>query len=229
MQLVNLKIWDPETSVDRNGCTAFLWAAGEGHLNICQLLYTHFAIDVNCMKGKAGQKRHALHWATRNGHIEVCDWLVNVLGVDVNIATEDGTTPLHFACYTGQFSMCKWLVDCVNCNVNQLNSYGCNASQWCAINGDVDIMKLMKASGLDFSVINNNGHSALHKAAIKGNFECCKWLLLSDAEGGGGLQEVHMAEDSDGFTPMLFARSNGHIELANWFVSRTENIHFEHS
>ena len=98
-------------------------------------------------------------------------------------------------------------------NINKLNSYGCNASQWLALRGDVESMKYFLSLGLDFKILNRNGHSALHKAAIKGNMAACIWLLTPEQEGGAGLGLEHMQPDDDNFTPMLFATANGHSEL----------------
>ena len=78
-------------------CAALLWAAGEGHLEVCKYLCDVCKVNVNDLRGKNGIKRHALHWAARNGHVQVCKWLVLEKCTDVDIQTEDGTTALHFA------------------------------------------------------------------------------------------------------------------------------------
>jgi Ankyrin repeats (many copies) len=46
-----------------------------------------------------------------------------------------------------------------------------------ALRGDVVVMNYFKSTGLNFSILNSNGHSALHKAALKGHKEACIWLL----------------------------------------------------
>ena len=152
-------------------------------------------------------KRHAIHWAGRNGRIEVLDWLIDEISIDPDIGTEDGTTALHFACYNGQLFTCKHLIEKCRSNkkidINKLNSYGCNASQWLALRGDVESMKYFLSEGLDYHILNNNGHSALHKAAIKGNTKACEWLITSIEDGGAGLGLKHMQPDDDNFTPML--------------------------
>ena len=67
----------------------------------------------------------------------------------------------------------------------------------------------LQARGLDIGVLNCNGHSALHKAAVKGNAQICEWLL-----GEGRLGLHHLAADGDGNTPALMARLDGHERLA---------------
>ena len=69
--------------------------------------------------------------------------------------------------------------------------------------------------GLDLTLRNRNGHSAVHKAAVKGNAAACAWLL-----GEGGLGRDHMRPDGDGNTPSRMARAEGFAELAEWLAAR---------
>ena len=63
---------------------------------------------------------------------------------------------------------------------------------------------------MDPGILNRNGHSALHKAAIKGHLEFCQWLLTPVSEGGAGLvPSIHMIPDMEGNTPSIFANDNG--------------------
>jgi hypothetical protein len=73
--------------------------------------------------------------------------------------------------------MLKWLVDVAHCDLHKLNSYGCNASQWGALNGDVAMLSLLQGYGLNLGLLNLNGHSAIHKAAVNCRLEACQWLL----------------------------------------------------
>ena len=51
------------------------------------------------------------------------------------------------------------------------NAYGCNALQWAAqvADDDAGMCAWLRDRGLDMRVLNSNGHSALHKAAVKGD------------------------------------------------------------
>eukprot|EP00601_Ochromonadales_sp_CCMP2298_P017044 CAMPEP_0173216858 /NCGR_PEP_ID=MMETSP1142-20121109/155_1 /TAXON_ID=483371 /ORGANISM="non described non described, Strain CCMP2298" /LENGTH=464 /DNA_ID=CAMNT_0014144337 /DNA_START=18 /DNA_END=1409 /DNA_ORIENTATION=+ len=209
--MVEQRAFDPITTLDRNGCDGLCWAAGNGHLSLCR--YLHDVGMPALLRGKLKRKRHPLHWAARNGHIPVLDWFVHTLEVDVDIGTEDGTTALHYAVWSGHFDAVQWLVERGGCGVGRMNSYGCNASQWCALNGNISILQYLHSRGLAVDVKNNNGHSALHKAAMKGQREICEWLLLG---GGGGLGLSHMQPDRDGYSPALFAVHNGFVGLSEW-------------
>ena len=73
--------------------------------------------------------------------------------------------------------------------------------------------------GVDLKVTNRNGHSAVHKAAVKGNRAACEWLL-----GVGGLGLEHLRADGDGNTPGEMARLEGHEALAAWLAEKTRTL-----
>lgn len=224
MGLVEAGHFDPLEAEDRNGSGSFCWAAGGGYLEICKYLYYECKFPINQLKGKRKRRRHPIHWAARNGHIHVVEWLVKEIKVDVGVGTEDGTTALHYAAWNGQGDMVHFLVDELGCEVNQLNSHGCNASQWCAMNGEMEILQYLYSHELDVTVVNRNGHSALHKGAMRGTTDVCKWLLSPASEGGGGLGWRHVQPDSDGFCPMLYAKHNGFNDLADWLGNEQKKL-----
>ena len=69
--------------------------------------------------------------------------------------------------------------------------------------------------GLDWGVLNSNGHSCLHKSALKGQTAVCRWLLDCVPLG-----LAHMQPDGDGNTPESFARAEGFAELADELEAR---------
>ena len=80
----------------------------------------------------------------------------------------------------------------------------------------------LKARGLHIDLLNHNGHSAVHKAAVKGNWPTCRWLL--DASGGG-LGRRELCADGDGNTPSLMAKLEGFTGLAQWlFAHETQEM-----
>ena len=59
-----------------------------------------------------------------------------------------------------------------------------NAFQWAAQSPSAEavaVCRWLRARGLDVRVLNCNGHSAVHKAAIKGHRAVCEWLLSAEA------------------------------------------------
>ena len=80
------------------------------------------------------------------------------------------------------------------------------------MSGDVEMCRwLVQDIGLDPGLLNCNGHSALHKAALKGQKAVCEWLV-DEAK----LQYRHMQADKDGNTPARMAQYEGHLELSRW-------------
>lgn len=131
-------------------------------------------------------------------------------GCDVNSATQDGTVALHYAVWQGHMHVCKWLVYEAGCCLAQCNSFGCNAIQWAAQTDNLDMCRWLSACGLDIAIINNNGHSAVHKAASKGQTWVCEWLLNEECLG-----LRHLQADGDGNTPAVMALLDGHAALAD--------------
>ena len=204
--------WKAKDVVDRHGSSALHYAAGSGYLSVCAFLVDELGVPADQTQPKDG--RTALHWAARNGHAHVCRWLVDK-GLDPDVGTRDGTRPLHWAVWQGQLPVCELLL-ASRADVHATNSYGCNAIQWAAQTDASDglvVCRWLVERGLDATVLNCNGHSAVHKAAVKGQRAVCEWLL--DA-GGGGLGSAHMRPDGDGNTPALMARLEGYAELADY-------------
>ena len=94
--------------------------------------------------------------------------------------------------------------------------------QWCAQTGDIPMCEFLLEIGLDLRLKNRNRHSALHKAAVKGQQGACEWLL-----GPGGLGLDHMCPDTDGNTPAEMARLEGFAELAAWLEEKTRELELE--
>ena len=197
--------FDPSAVCDHHGSTALMWAAGGGHAEACAYLLD-IGVDATYAQPDG---RTAIMWAARNGHLHICQLLEQRAPGVAQAATKDGTTALHWACWQGHILVCEWLVDGAECDLHALNLYGCNASQWAAQSGDIAMLSWLLDRGLDVGIINHNGHSALHKAAIKGKGEACEWLLTTAHLGAR-----HMGADSDGNTPQRMAAAEGHLGLA---------------
>ena len=221
--------WNPHTALDKHGHTCLTWAAGEGHLDMCRFFVNECGMNPLAMTGARKRQRQALHWAARNGRISVCNWLINECGADVDAGTDDGSTPLHLAIWNNQPATIKWLLEESNSDINRKNSHGCNASQWAALSGNLDIIIYLKKQGLNLSIINSNGRSALHKAGLKGHLSVCKWLLTPQESGGAGLGANHVRPDIEGDTPASLAKSNGHAEVEKWLIVMQEYLNNEES
>eukprot|EP00959_Pyramimonas_sp_CCMP1952_P381262 7988823-Pyramimonas_sp.AAC.1 len=109
---------------DEKGCTALMWAAGGGQLDMCALLIKHHA-DVNYVN-RAG--RTALHWAARNGHVEACAWLASH-GADVHATAKDNVNTFHWAVWGRNIATCEWAL-AAGVDPLAVNRWGCSAIHW---------------------------------------------------------------------------------------------------
>lgn len=180
--------WNPNatTSLDSNGCSGLLWAAGFGHLEICKYLVDVCSVSVakQLQQGRRGySERNALHWAARNGHLPVVKWLVEEKDLFVDLGSSDGTTALCLAAWQCQKHICEYLVEKADSNPHLVNSYGCNIAMWCAQSSHEDTASVLSLCEffhrhqVDFTLLNSNGQGCLHKAAQRGNHLLCQWLI----------------------------------------------------
>lgn len=167
----------------------------------------------------AAQLSAPQHWAARNGHTDTLRWLVQGCGLAVDRPTRDGTTALHWAIWQGHLEAAAWLVDCAGADLHHRNGFGCNAVQWAAQRGDAAACDWLRSRGLDLRLLNRNGHSALHKAAVAGAEQCARWLV---EEAGLGIAQL--GPDGDGNTPHEMARLEGHDGLAEWLRELAERL-----
>ena len=244
--------WEPSAARpdarDRHGACALLWAAGSGHLAVVRWLVETQHCDPATRRRRDG--RGALHFAARNGRLEVARWLVDVAGCDID--GESGTTngatdglaangargsdtPLMLAVWQGHLDLAVWL-HARGADASRENAYGCTVAHK-AVRMDGAASNTRGAAGrrallewlrdgarVGFDTINDNGHAPLHKAALHGRDDVCRWLLressgdssrgpCTDGIAAGGAA-VCCAPDADGQTPSELARCNGHLALA---------------
>ena len=142
----------------------------------------------------------------------------------LNSCTIDGTTPLHWAVWRGQLKVANWLVDEAGADLHAINEFGCNAIQWAAQSDLTDgllMCRWLQTRSLDIGLLNHNQHSAVHKAAVKGNRAVCEWLLGPEVRLGA----VHMQPDADGNSPSVMARLEGYRDLGAWLELHERDAH----
>ena len=153
----------------------------------------------------------------------------------IDAGTADGTTAFCWAAWQGHLAVCRYLA-ARGADAHSSNSYGCNAALWAcqgraaaAGPGASDEAEpalalcrfLHGELGVDFTLINANGQSCLHKAAQRGRADVCAWLL--GAEVGLALDGPHGAPNfGEGSRPAALARFAGHEELAKWLEERQQ-------
>jgi hypothetical protein len=108
----------------------------------------------------------------------------------------------------------------MECDIHCTNSFGCNAVLWCAQGkGDVSTMVWLQQQGCNVSLVNNNGHGVVHKAAQRGQRDICVWFFenivaLSCVDAGLKL----VGPDTERYCPSDLAGMEGYEDLARWLA-----------
>ena len=96
------------------------------------------------------------------------------------------------------------------------SKHGDEAMHWAARNGDVDVMKWLKAQGASVNERENNGGTPMHNAALKGDVAAMKWLKAQGASVN--------VRDKYGDTPMHDAAAGGHVAAMKWLKAQGASV-----
>eukprot|EP00546_Thalassionema_frauenfeldii_P005588 CAMPEP_0178925664 /NCGR_PEP_ID=MMETSP0786-20121207/18049_1 /TAXON_ID=186022 /ORGANISM="Thalassionema frauenfeldii, Strain CCMP 1798" /LENGTH=414 /DNA_ID=CAMNT_0020600593 /DNA_START=98 /DNA_END=1339 /DNA_ORIENTATION=+ len=223
------------STCDRNGSISEHWASGGGHLECLKLLlhkqdeFNREENNVSCSpsdkiskvakkKSRRRDGKTCLHYAARNGQLACVTYLVEQRNAPIDKPSGDGTTPLHLACYSGSPKVVRYLID-KGANVHAINEWSCGAAHWTAMTGSkhvesvLSLCDILHKEGISFAVAQKQGHTALHKAAQKGNKDVIEWIAKSVENNGPGLCEIEKKlcskPDEGGHRPSDIWRSFG--------------------
>ena len=84
--------------------------------------------------------------------------------------------------------------------------------------GTGEIFAWLLESGSDFSLVNSNGHSALHKAAQRGSSGAIKWLVDTFLFNSNFNHYLFIGPDTEGNCPSDLCGMEGHENLAIWIA-----------
>lgn len=116
----------------------------------------------------------ALHYASRNGHLTACELLLKA-GAEVNACTRSGgVTPLIRAALMGNFSLYEQ-------KKNRIILRKVCHSRFISLGHDNIVQQLLR-SGADIFHQDNDGNTALHKAAQNQHHHVMELLLDSTTE-----------------------------------------------
>ena len=212
-------------------------AAMKGHKEIVSvLLDAGCPIDVVDIEG-----RSALYYAAAGGAVELVGVLIE-RGLDVNRKANDGLTPLHVASVCGELeAVCELLRLGANASMTVVaGRYGTPLYQ-AAMKGHKEIVSVLLDAGCPIDVVNIEGLSALHYAAIGGSLEVVE--ILSEAMFSSTAQQPADSKvqekfinkmqhgsttsknpldccSSAGYTPAMLAAMVGSVEVLKLLVSK---------
>ena len=234
---------------DKNGLTAVLNAAQQGHLDVLKLLKERGAnIHVQSEMGS----NSIMSAAIGTGDCDTVRWLIEK-GVDVNHCDKNGLTAVLNAAQQGNLDVLKllkerganihvqsemgsnsimsasvgtgdcdtvrWLIE-QGVDVNYCDKEGCTAVYCAAGAGNLDLLKLLKERGANIHVQSEMGSNSIMSAAIgTGDCDTVRWLIEK------GVDVNHC--NKEGFTAVLNAAQQGHLDVLKLLKERGANIHVQ--
>ncbi|THG18518.1 hypothetical protein TEA_015216 [Camellia sinensis var. sinensis] len=173
-------------------------AAAINRADLMKLLFLGFGhIDVNSIDS---QGRTALHVAAIHGHVEVLRFLVS-MGGNPDAVAYNRWTLLYCAASEGHHEAVEFLLNC-----SMFVKYARAARI-----DDVHAMKSCIAEGVNVNGKDQNGWTALHRAAFKGRIESVKTLVSNGAQ-------IDLLDDG-GYTPLRRAVEGGHMQVAIYLMA----------
>ena len=182
-----------------DGATALHWAAYSNVDRTADLLIRAGA-DVNA-KNELGAT--PLWLAANEGNAGMIERLLKA-GADPNVALSGGETPLMSAARTGMTDAVRLLL-VHGANVNAAErARGQTALMWAAARAHDDVVRVLLEVGADVHARSNVRH---------------RWVNTGRASEVGDTDGTPVEEARGGFTPLLFAARNGHIEAAKVLIA----------
>jgi hypothetical protein len=184
--------------------------AWEAYFKAYDALYPKTIEDILWIMAKAGHTQLVaplmnLSKVTRN-----CIHLQPIM-MNVKLG-EEGKTQLHHCAMNGLTSSVKRLLSFRNINVNVKDVYGMTPLHEAAINGHVEIVRLLLQNGADVNSKSNIGMTTLHFAAINGHVDILHLLV----ENGADLE----AQNNDGWRALHYAVVNSRLPIIQELISR---------
>ncbi|ETV94511.1 hypothetical protein H310_11820 [Aphanomyces invadans] len=213
MELVHLTLMKSPTWVnasDANQCSLLHWVAQRGAAPLVQLLIDHgAAIDAIDHNGLS-----PVHWAAAANNVAVLRAFVQAHREVLNAPdARKLRTPLIFAAQHGHIAAAVYLLR-LGADAALLDKAGDSMVHWAAYKGNVELLRLCYAYadtlGLDtalFHMADSCRQTPLHLAALCGHAQVIAFLV----------DDVHVQmerEDVNGQTPLMLARSKGHLVAA---------------
>ena len=231
-------------TADKNGVTPLHTTAEQGDIDTATLLIDNGA-DVNA---KDKWIWTPLHYACWKNHKDMAEFLITK-GADINTKNEDGQTPLLLA--IGQKDIVELLID-KGADINTKNNNGQTPLHLAARNGQKDLVERLLTKGADVKAQNSNSRTSIGLAQEKGHAEIVELLIKHANQSGdskeimtfydyaavGDIEQVKSfvskgmdvnAKTQAGTTPLHFAVSNGHRDIAEYLISKGADINTKNS
>jgi ankyrin repeat protein len=175
----------------------------------------------------------ALHWAVQDNDGKLTDLLISS-GADVKAANRYGVTPILLACTNGSASIVQKLLE-AGADANAMLPEGDTALMIAARAGNLEAVKLLLLHGANVDSKEGwRGQTALMLAAAENHPDVMKILIEHGANVGahsnlpvktGATNRFTGYYDAGqgGFSPLLFAVREGHVQCAKLLLDESAN------
>ncbi|KAL5013516.1 hypothetical protein ScPMuIL_007786 [Solemya velum] len=238
-------------NASREGCTALLSAISQGNNRMCKLLLDHGAcVDTEGqVQSEEIQNEEfrtfPLSWSLLTCQQDIATLLIQ-RGATLDVTDSIGKTPLVIATEKGYCGICKLLIE-KHVNVNRVSRIDRSTALMTACRlGKTNIVQELVNGGALVDVVDDSDRSALHYAAMSGNLEIMKMLLMCKQRYTSSFSisslytPVHAAcesghlemlgslvsygyrvdeGDEDGCTPLYYAAKNDHLHIVKYLLS----------
>lgn len=211
----NPSIHPDALELQARGLTPLYVACLEGKSGVAKVLLRAGA-DINYKSGEEEILRTPLYAAYCGKHYDMMARLVD-LGADVSARYDDGSTILHCALFNDSVAVFRKIVGLVG-NLDATDGDGDTALMVCAgilqpnsfMKHQVEKTRILLKAGASFSIFGDDGRSAIHRAADRGNHTIVR--LLSDAGASVSGCTHH------GQTALTHAVTEGQLEVLRVLV-----------
>ncbi|KAF3935762.1 Ankyrin-1 [Dactylella cylindrospora] len=225
---------------DKDGDTALLHAAREGHRGAVELLINKGA-DVNA---QGGSHSSALRAAAEKGHDKIVGMLLSN-GAEVNTQEDGYDDALHLASAKGHDKIVEMLLS-KGADINARGNGYHTPLQRASDGGHYNIVELLLSKGADFRM-DDKGESALKEASRAGHDKVVELLIskgadvnerdeygtalhLASVNGHDKIVEILLREgaDADAYgkygRPLQLASGGGHDKVVEMLLNKGVNI-----
>ena len=191
---------------DNDGWTAFHYFAQNGSYDLVKVV-ANMEIDINL---ETHFRENCLHIAAEYGRFSLCRMLISKHKVDVQLPDQCGWTALHYFASNGSYELVKTVAD-MGIDINLKTIDGKNCLHIAADNGHFHLCRmLISKHNADVQLPDNNGWTALHYFAKKGNYE----LVKSVADMG---TDINLKTNNDG-NCLHIAANYCHLNLCRTLI-----------
>ncbi|CAD5123429.1 DgyrCDS11779 [Dimorphilus gyrociliatus] len=232
---------------NENGHTPLMEAASAGHVPVSKLLLDYGA-GINTHSNEF--KESALTLACYKGHLEMVKFLLSA-GADQEHKTDEMHTALMEASMDGHVEVAKLLLDS-GAQVNMPAESFESPLTLAACGGHTDLAMVLIERGANLEEVNDEGYTPLMEAAREGHEEMVALLLSYGAKINAQTEETQETALTlsccGGFlnvanflitagadlelgcsTPLMEASQEGHLQLVEFLLNASANVHHETS